>query len=53
MKSKINLLSLISSKSFIDLDNLNIQTTMDDLKFLIDTANKDYPDFKTDMENML
>lgn len=36
MSQNINLLKLINSKCYSDPKNLNIQTTYDDLKFLID-----------------
>lgn len=52
MKSALNLLSLIDSKCYADLDNYNFQTTMDDLKALIDEANQLYPDFKSDMQDI-
>jgi hypothetical protein len=53
MPSNLNLLTLIPSKSLADLDYLNVQTILDDLKFLIDTANKLFPDFNADMIAML
>ena len=49
----MNLLSLINSSCYADLDKLNFQTTMDDLKTLIDEANELAPDFRTDMEHLL
>ncbi len=53
MKSNLNLLTLIDSKCYADPDHLNYQTTMDDLKILIDEANELYSDFKKDMQAIL
>jgi len=46
-------LGLFDSKCFSDPDFINIQTLMDDIKFLLDEANKHFADFKTDMEHLL
>lgn len=51
--SNINVLNIIDSKCYEDPDNLNRQSLMDDLKFIIDKANDLYDDFKDDMKDML
>jgi hypothetical protein len=53
LKSTLNLLTLIDSKCYADLDRYNYQSTMDDLKVLIDEANQLFGDFKIDMEAVL
>jgi hypothetical protein len=49
MSQNINLLKLIDSKCYSDPKRLNIQTTFDDLKLLIDEANDLFSDFREDM----
>jgi hypothetical protein len=53
MSQNINLFKLINSKCYSDPNNLNIQTTYDDLKFLIDESNNCFSDFKSDMKELL
>lgn len=53
IESKLNVLKLFNSKCYEDPDNLNIQSLMDDLKFVIDEANDLKDDFKSDMIDML
>jgi hypothetical protein len=45
----INLLKLIPSQSHSDPAHLNIQTTFNDLRYLIEEANTLYESFKSDM----
>jgi|JI6StandDraft_1071083.scaffolds.fasta_scaffold1114467_1 hypothetical protein len=52
-KTTISLLKLINSRSYEDTNNLNRQSLMDDLKVLIDEANDFFPDFLSDMKDLL
>jgi len=46
----IDLLKLIPSQCYSDPSHLNIQTTFNDLKFLIEEANNLYESFSSDMK---
>ena len=46
----IDLLKLIPSQSYSDPTHLNIQTTFNDLRFLIEEANSLYESFDNDMK---
>lgn len=48
----IDLLKLIPSQSYSDPNHLNIQTTFNDLRFLIEEANSLYESFSSDMKEI-